>query len=211
MDLLADPDLADTMLADAEAFALTLSRTACDRFPLDWLWTGDDVGGQLSMMMSPACWRERIAPRLARIIEVGKSRGLWTAYHSCGAIGPIIPDLIDMGLDVLNPIQSNCPGMDADVLKREYGKDLAFMGGVDTQGVLPNGSVGDVRRETERLLETMTQDGGGYILAASHTIPPEAPMENIFAVYEAAGITQEEINDRAAAARKAVDRAGESD
>jgi len=211
MDLLAAPDVADTMLADAEAFALTMSRTACDRFPLDWLWTGDDVGGQLAMMMSPECWRERIGGRLARIFEVGKSRGLWVAYHSCGAIAPIIADLIEMGLDVLNPIQCNCPGMDAGDLKREFGADLAFMGGVDTQGVLPDGSADEVRRETETLLETMTSDGGGFILAASHTVPPEAPMENIFAMYEAAGVTAEEIHDRAAVVRKAVDRGGESD
>jgi uroporphyrinogen decarboxylase len=211
IDLIADPDLADMMLADAEAFILAMSRTACDRYPIDWLWTGDDVGGQLSMMMSPTCWRELIGPRLARIMEVGKSRGLWVAYHSCGAIRPIIPDLIEMGLDVLNPIQCNCPGMEAAELKREFGKDLAFMGGVDTQGVLPNGAADEVKRETEQLLETMTADGGGYILAASHTVPPEAPLENIFAVYEAAGVTKEEILDNAAVARKAVDRGGESD
>ena len=198
LDLAADPDLARHELAAASAFSLHLAEAACDRYPLDWLWTGDDIAGQQSMMMSPACWRDVIRPHLARILEVGKRHGLWTAYHSCGAIRPIIPDLIEIGLDVLNPIQCNCPGMDPLELKREYGRDLAFMGGVDTQETLPNGSADDVRRATERLIEGMTADGGGYILAASHTVPPETPMENIFAMYEVAGISREEIADRAA-------------
>ncbi|MDA0748044.1 MAG: methyltransferase [bacterium] len=201
LDLAADPDLADVMLAQAEAFSLKLSEAACARFALDWFWTGDDVGGQQAMMMSPQCWRELIRPRLERIFQVGKAHGLWVAYHSCGAIRPMIPDLIEMGLDVLNPIQCNCPGMDAADLKKEFGRDLAFMGGVDTQGLLPNGTADEVRQETERLLEVMTSGGGGYILAASHTVPPEAPLENVFAMYEAAGVSREEIFDRASEIR----------
>ena len=190
--------IADRMLDAAEAFAIRVSQEACDRFPLDWLWTGDDVAGQQAMVMSPACWREKIRDRLARIFDVGKSRDLWVAYHCCGALRPIIPDLIEIGLDVLNPIQCNCPGMDPGELKREFGRDLAFMGGVDTQGLLPNGTADEVRRGTERLVETMTADGGGFILAASHTVPPEAPLENVFAMYEAIGLGRDEIFDRAA-------------
>ena len=112
LDLAMRPAVAQKMLEQARAFALCVAQAACERFPLDWLWTGDDVGGQRAMVMSPACWREMIGPLLAPIMDVGKSRGLWVAYHSCGAIRPIIPDLIDMGLDLLNPVQCNCPGMD---------------------------------------------------------------------------------------------------
>ncbi len=83
-------------------------------------------------------------------------------------------------------------------MKREFGSQLSFMGGVDTQGVLPNGSADDVRRATRRLIEGMTADGGGYILAASHTVPPETPLENIFAMYAEAGLDRETIFDRAA-------------
>jgi len=202
MDLAADPELAAHMLAKNEAFMIELSEIACRRFPLDWLWTGDDIAGQQGMIMSPACWRKLIKPRLKRIFDIGKKHHLWIAYHSCGAIRPIIPDLIDIGLDVLNPIQCNCPGMDAGQLKREYGKDLTFMGGLDTQNVLPNGSVDEVRRATGDLLETMTADGGGYILAASHTIPPETPLDNIYAMYDMAGIPREAIRDRAADMRR---------
>jgi uroporphyrinogen decarboxylase len=92
--------------------------------------------------------------------------------------------------------------MDALELKREYGRDLAFMGGVDTQELLPKASAAEVRRTTEALIGGMTADGGGYILAASHTVSPETPDENIFAMYEAAGIGRAEIFDRAAAIRR---------
>jgi len=202
VDLAANPSLATAMLQKAGDFSCRISEAACQCFALDWLWTGDDVGGQQSLIMSPDCWRELIKPHLARIVQVGRSRGLWVAYHSCGAIHPIIPDLIEIGLNVLNPIQCNGPGMNPYELKKEFGKRLAFMGGIDTQELLPKGTTADVRRETERLLAAMTADGGGYILAASHTIPPETPIDNIFALYAAAGVSREEIMDRAAEVRK---------
>lgn len=201
-DLAARPAVARQMLKQAGRFAVHLSEQACTRFALDWLWAGDDVGGQFGMMMSPDCWREMILPELAEIFAVGKSRGLWVAFHCCGAIRPLIPDLIEAGLDVLNPIQCNCPGMAPVELKAEFGADIAFMGGVDTQDLLPHATADEVRRATAELLEQMTAGGGGYILAASHTVPPETPLENIWAMYDAAGLGAEEIFDRAADARR---------
>lgn len=203
-DLAADPGTVEVMLREAGRFEVSLGEGACERFGLDWLWTGDDVGGQRSMIIHPELWRRMIRPHLADIFDVGKKRGVWVAYHSCGAIRPIIPDLIEMGLDVLNPIQPNCPGMDPCELKREFGDRLAFMGGVDTQELLPRGSAEEVYRETRRLLEVMTSGGGGYILAASHAVPPETPLGNIFALYDAAGISKAEILDRAASIRAAA-------
>ena len=201
-DLLAAPDLANELLLKATAFSIEISERSCEKFPLDWLWTGDDVGGQQSMMLSPELWRDMFKPKLKKIFDVGKSRGLWVAYHSCGSIRPIIPDLIEIGLDVLNPIQCNCPGMNPYELKKEFGNKLSFMGGVDTQNLLPYGTTDEVYRETLKLVEHMTDDGGGYILAASHVIPPETPVENIFAMYQAAGVRKEEIFDMAADVRK---------
>lgn len=199
----ADPSpAARGLLERAGAFSEKLAAVACDRFLPDWLWTGDDVGGQQGPIMSPSCWRERLREPLARIVRVGKERGLFVAYHSCGGIRPIVPDLIAIGVDVLNPVQCNCPGMDPLALKREFGQRLAFMGGVDTQELLPRGSAAQVRRATEQLLDGMTAGGGGYILAASHTVPPETPLENIFALYAAAGLSEESIRDRAADLRR---------
>lgn len=204
LDMVLLPDLAATMLERCADFSIALARRASADFPLDWLWTGDDVASQQAMMMSPKTWRQLIKPQLKRVFEIGKQKGLWVAYHCCGALRPIIPDLIEIGLNVLNPVQGNCPGMNPLELKNEFGKSLAFMGGMDTQDLLPNGTVQQVRRETARLLEGMTADGGGYILAASHTIPSETPDENIFAMYAEAGISRVEIFDHAAQIRKLI-------
>ena len=197
-DMAAEPALAQELFRRCADFAVGLSREACRRFPLDWLWAGDDVASQSGLMMSPAMWREMVKPELKRVFDVGRGHGIPNAYHCCGALRPIIPDLIEIGMDVLNPVQCNCPGMEPLELKRAFGTRVAFMGGVDTQGVLPCGSADDVRRATRRLIDGMTTDGGGYILAASHTIPPETPLDNIFAMYAEAGISREEIFDRAA-------------
>ncbi len=202
VDIAENPSLAAAMFGRCADFAVMLSRESLARFSPDWLWTGDDVAGQNSLVMSPRSWRELIRPHLQRVVEVGKSKGLPVAYHCCGALRPIIPDLIEIGIDVLNPVQCNCPGMDPLDLKREFGGSLTFMGGVDTQELLPHGTADQVRKASERLLEGMTSDGGGYILAASHTIPPETPDENIFAMYAAAGLELSEIYDRAADLRR---------
>ncbi len=198
LEMAMEPEFIAEMFSMCADFSIILSEKAASRYSLDWLWTGDDAASQQAMLMSPQSWREMVKPQLKRILDVAKSRGLYVAFHSCGAIRPIVPDLIEIGLDVLNPIQCNCEGMDPIELKKEFGSELAFMGGVDTQGVLPNGSADDVRKATARLIEGMTIDGGGYILAASHTVPPETPIENIFAMYEVAGISKELIFDKAA-------------
>jgi len=201
VDMAADPELACEMLGRCGQFAAELAEEACQRFPLDWLWTGDDVASQRSLMMSPSTWRAMVKPFLQLSFDVGKRHGLPIAYHCCGALRPIIPDLIEMGLDVLNPVQCNCNGMEAIALKRDFGSQLTFMGGVDTQEVLPHATADEVRNATRKLIDIMTSDGGGYILAASHTIPPETPTDNIFAMYHEAGITREEAFDRAAQIR----------
>jgi len=197
-------DLTQQMLNRCTEFSIELSEKACERFDLDWLWLGDDAAGQQSMLMHPETWRQMVKPLLKQNADVGKRHGIYVAFHSCGAIRPIIEDLIEIGVDVLNPIQCNCPDMEPLELKSQFGRDLAFMGGIDTQGVLPNGTSSQVRRATARLLEGMSADGGGYILAASHAVPPETPDDNIFAMYDEAGISREEIFDKAAQIRKSL-------
>ncbi|MGA3265293.1 MAG: uroporphyrinogen decarboxylase family protein [Verrucomicrobiota bacterium] len=198
LEMAAEPEVTAEMFNRCADFSCELAEAACQRFALDWLWAGDDVASQRSMLMSPASWRKLIKPPLKRVFDIGTRHGVWVAYHCCGTLRPIIPDLIEMGLHVLNPIQCNCPGMEAAELKREFGRQLTFMGGVDTQELLPRASAAEVRRATRRLLDIMTADGGGYILAASHTVPPETPFENLFAMYAEAGLPREAIFDRAA-------------
>jgi len=204
MDFAINPELSMEMLKRCADFAYRLSEGALVRFDLDWLWTGDDAGSQIGMMFSPQNWRDMIKPNLKRIFDLSHEKDTCVAFHSCGAIRPIIGDLVEIGLDVLNPIQCNCDGMDPLELKKEFGENLAFMGGVDTQDLLPNGTVAEVRNATARLVEGMTADGGGYILAASHTVPPETPDENIFAMYNAAGLSREAIFDTAADIRNSA-------
>jgi uroporphyrinogen decarboxylase len=204
IDMAGNSGLAYEMLGRCADFAADLGRAACRRFPMDCLWTGDDVASQRSLMMSPGTWRKMIKPHLKRAFDVGKAHGLAIAYHCCGALRPIIPDLVEMGLDILNPVQCNCPGMNAAELKREFGSVLTFMGGVDTQETLPHGTADEVRRATRDLIDVMSGGGGGYVLAASHTVPPETPVENIFAMYHEAGITREAAFDRAAQIRTAL-------
>jgi len=205
MDIVLYPEMFATIMEKCTDHSLALAKNSSNRLSLDWLWTGDDVGGQNAMMMSPKCWRERIKPQLERIFRFGKQQGLWVAYHSCGSIRDIIPDLIEIGLDVLNPIQCNCPGMDPSDLKKEFGDSLTFMGGVDTQDLLPNGTEHEVQREVSKLLDRVAH-GGGYILAASHTIPPETPLDNIFALYSVAGVSREMILDKASDVRNALSK-----
>lgn len=201
-DIVLDRGLFQIMINQAADFNLHLAKKAVQEFELDWLWSGDDVAGKENLIMSPEDWREIIKPRLKEIFDVGKTNGLWMAHHCCGALRSIIPDLIEMGLDILNPIQCDCVGMNPAELKKDFGSDLAFVGGVDTIELLPNATSDIVFNETKKLIETMTADGGGYILAASHTIPPETPMDNIFALYEAADISKEQIFDTASDIRK---------
>jgi uroporphyrinogen decarboxylase len=201
LDIAESPELAAEMFRRCADFAVLLAQEAFRRYALDWLWTGDDVASQNQMMISPRTWRILVKPALQQVFEIGKAHGTWIAYHCCGALAPVIPDLIEMGMDVLNPIQIGCPGMDIFALKREYGQQITLMGGIDTQYLLPYAAEKEVRTTVRRLLDAMQPDGG-YILAASHTIPPETPLENIFALYQEAGLSREEIFTRAAEIRQ---------
>lgn len=141
---------------------------------------GDDLATQLAPLFSPAMFRELILPHLRRLFAVYKEAGLPMAMHSCGNIGAFLPDLLDIGLDLLEPVQ---PCMDLAFLKREYGRDLAFWGGIDTQRLLPFGTPDEVRRETSRVIRTLGQ-GGGYIIGPSQEIMRDVPLENIVAMLE---------------------------
>jgi len=152
----------------------------------DIIWTGDDFGTQRGMLISPELWREVFKPRFRRVFRELKkcNPNVKIAYHSCGSIVPIIPDLIEIGLDILNPLQPYAYGMDRKILKNKYGDKLSFFGGIDEQKILPYGSIKDVKEEVRRAIFDLAP-GGGYILAAAHNIQPDTSVENIFSIYEA--------------------------
>ena len=150
----------------------------------DVIRTGDDVATQRGMMMSLPMWRRWLKPRLAEVIAAAKKANpdILVFYHSDGAATPIIPDLIGIGVDILNPIQVEC--MDPVALKREFGADIAFWGSIGTQTTLPFGTPEDVRREVRTRIETMGT-GGGLLLGPTHYVEPDVPWENLLAFKEA--------------------------
>jgi uroporphyrinogen decarboxylase len=145
----------------------------------------DDFAGQFRMLVSPASYRRLVKPlhrELFDFIHAHTKAKLF--FHSCGAIRPVIPDLIEIGVDILNPIQVSATGMDSAELKREFGKDITFWGGgVDTQRVLGDGTPEQVRADTRRRIEDLAP-GGGFVFATVHNIQGNVPPENIMAMWE---------------------------
>jgi len=153
------------------------------KFGVDGILLSDDYGHQQSLLMSPKHWREFIKPRLKIFFAEVKSAGLFTFLHSCGNVSEIIPDLIELGLDVLHPIQPEA--MDIVSLKAKYGDKLAFFGGISTQQMLRNGTPDEVEAEVQRTIKIMV-NGGGYILAPGITLQHDVPLENILAFIRSA-------------------------
>jgi uroporphyrinogen decarboxylase len=147
---------------------------------------GDDVASQTGMWMSPADYRRYVKPLHARIIGFIKQRTqAKIIHHCCGACHAIIGDLIEIGVDALNPTQTSAEGMDPFELKKEFGKDMTFWGGIDVRHLLPKGSVQDVEREVKRHIDALAP-GGGFIFAPSHIIQSDCRPENVLAMYRTA-------------------------
>jgi uroporphyrinogen decarboxylase len=150
---------------------------------LDMIYVYDDVATQNSLMISPKDWRRLIRPRQQKIFDQVHRYGKLVMYHCDGAIAPLIPELIEIGVDVLNPIQPDARGMDSAGLKQQFGSQLTFHGGVDIIRTLPRGNVQDVQAEVRQRVRVLGE-GGGYILCSSHHIQADTPLQNILAMYE---------------------------
>jgi len=183
MDLVTEPMLAGALLDKVTEICAALAARLAS-YDIDILWLADDFGTQRALIVRPEAWREWFKERLRTVIHAAKSVNpdLLIAFHSDGKIDEIIPELIDIGVDVLNPIQPEV--MDPAALKREYGQDLAFWGGVGTQTTMPFGTATGVR-ETVRDLIATVGEGGGFLIAPTHLVEPEVPWENIVAFIEA--------------------------
>jgi len=183
-DLLLHPAFVHELLQRLEEIILR-NMDAMSRYAVDAFFLSDDYGLQENLMMRPATWREFIKPHLVNIFRKGHQLGRICFLHSCGNVSEIVPDLIEVGLDVLHPIQPEA--MDIAGLKKEYGSDLTFYGGLGTQQVLVRGSPGEVREEVKRLAEVMGQ-GGGYILGPGISIQHDVPLGNLLALIEEASL-----------------------
>jgi uroporphyrinogen decarboxylase len=148
---------------------------------------GDDLAGQPGPLFSPKFYRQVVRPRQQRVVDAIKAHSkakIW--YHTCGDCSAYIPDFIEMGIDILNPVQISTPGMDPQKLKDRWGKEIVFWGGgIDSQHVLPFATPDEVRQEVKKNVEIF-KPGGGFVFNNVHNIQGGVPPENVVAMYEAA-------------------------
>lgn len=184
IDMSVRPDYTNALFDKVMEFPLRAGLRLIDE-NVDMLWLGDDVGMQQCMMMSPEMWRAYLKPRMKKLISAFKEKrpDILVAYHSCGYIVPVIEDLIEIGLDILNPIQPLA--MDPAAVKDAYGDRLCYWGAICVQETLPHGSEADIRGEVKLRMKTIGRDGG-YMMSPAHTIQADTSLENVLAFYRAA-------------------------
>jgi uroporphyrinogen decarboxylase len=180
MAMIDDKPFVHELLDRILKFNLEVIENVCS-FDVDAMMFGDDWGMQTGLITGPNAWREFIEPRIRQMYGLVKSKGKLVFIHSCGKVDRLFPELIECGVDAFNPFQPEV--MDVFEIKKQYGEQLSFFGGISVQKTLPYGTVAQVRDEVQRLLDVIGQDGG-YIAAPSHAIPPDAKPENIAAAIE---------------------------
>ena len=183
VDVALNPAFVEALLRGIADYILETMKILFARCEFDCVALSDDYGTQRGLLISPAQWRRLVKPLLREIFGLAKENGRAAFLHSCGNVYEIIGDLIDIGLDVLHPIQPEA--MDIYQLKREFGRDITFCGGLGTQDLLPRGTPDQVREEVRILKEKMGKDGG-YILEPGITVQADVPLENMIAMIEEA-------------------------
>jgi uroporphyrinogen decarboxylase len=185
VDLVAEPEIPRYLMGRIADVHVENTRRVLDLVGdrLDLVYLYDDVAAQNSLLISPQTWRGEIRPHHARLVELAHGRGVPVMYHCDGAVVPLIPELIELGVDVLNPIQPDARGMDPRALKDAFGDRLAFHGGVDIVTTLPRGTPDEVADEVRHLVDVLGENGG-YVLCSSHHVQPDTPVENVLAMYE---------------------------
>lgn len=186
MDVIDDPDYVQAVLDRIEDVQTKMMKRYFAEVgdSLDMVFVSDDMGSQSSLLISPRQWDLLIKDRMKRWCDMIHDAGYKVFYHTDGAAEPLIPRLIEAGIDILNPIQHICPGMEMDQLKAKYGDKLIFHGGVDNQGALPFGSKDDVVAETMNCLTNLGAGKQGYLPCSCHNIQAGTPVQNIIAMIE---------------------------
>jgi uroporphyrinogen decarboxylase len=178
-----EPGFVDRLLQGIADYILATMEILFDRFPFDGIALSDDYGTQQSLIIRPEAWRCLVKPRLAEIFARAKQAGRTVFLHSCGNVQSVVPDLAELGLDILHPIQPEA--LDPFELKRQFGRELTFCGGLGTQNLLNSGTPEQIRDEVGRLKRGLGC-GGGYILEPGITIQADVPLENMLALIDAA-------------------------
>ena len=186
IDMIEHPDIVDYCLDHLFDLARENSTRIYESLPgqVNISYVAEDLGSQESLMFSLEHIRRFLLPRMKRMVDLAHEAGAFVFFHSDGAIRDVLPDMIALGMDVLNPIQWRCPGMEREQLRRDFGDQLVFHGGVDNQQTLPFGTPEDVRTEVGENLRTLGANGR-YILAPCHNIQSVSPPENVVALYAA--------------------------
>jgi uroporphyrinogen decarboxylase len=185
-DLVANPVLAEALLEHALAVEIGIAELVLDEVgdQVDVVCFPDDLGFQDRPYMRPEVYRQRVKPYHRRLVDAIKSKtAAKVVLHSDGAIYPLIADFIDIGVDILNPVQVSSSGMDSQRLKAEFGADMSFWGGIDTNWALPSGTPEDVRNEVKKRVRELGS-GGGYVLASVHNIQSDVPADNVVAMFD---------------------------
>jgi len=189
IDMMTQPQVLEAIIDRTLGFWLDWFRLFLDEAAdvVDVIMIGDDLAGQNGPLFAPRLYRQIIKPRQKRLVQYIRSRTkakIW--YHTCGAVLEYLPDLLDNGIDILNPVQISAKGMDPARLKAEFGDRLVFWGGgIDAQHVLPRASPQEVREHVRRNLEAF-KPGGGYVFNNVHNIQGDVPPENVLAMFDAA-------------------------
>jgi uroporphyrinogen decarboxylase len=183
-DMLQNPDMATALLDRITEIRIFQAQTVA-RIGVDVMALGDDISMQTGMLMSPRMWRKWFKPRLAAVIAAAREvkPDILVQYHTDGDCRAVIPELIEVGVDILNPIQPEC--MDPVEIKQQYGDRLSFSGTIGTQSTMPHGTPEEVRAAVKRMVATVGA-GGGLFLAPTHVIEPDVPWENVLAFVDAA-------------------------
>lgn len=186
MDMIAEPEIVNYCLDKLFNICYENTRRIFEAIPgmVMITYVAEDLGGQTGLMYSPAHIREFLLPRMKRMMELTKQHGSFVFHHTDGAARDILPDLIETGIEVLNPVQWRCPGMEREGLKSDFGDKLIFHAAVDNQYTIPFGTVEEVRQEVQDNYRILGA-GGGYILGPCHNIQSVGPAENVVALYEA--------------------------
>jgi len=188
MDPLLDPEFTHHLVGRISDFFYAYHRKlfeACEG-QIDVTQVTDDLGCQTGPLISLKVYREFYKPHHQRGIALAHEFGIRVMHHDDGGIRPFLPDLAGIGVDILNPVQWACPGMELAGLKRDFGKRFCFHGGVENQRILPFGTPEEVRAEVRHCIDALAADGTGYILAPCHNIQVVSPVENIVAMYDEA-------------------------
>jgi uroporphyrinogen decarboxylase len=188
VDPLLFPDFSDRLTGKLADLKIEFWEMALEKLSgvVDIVAEADDYGSQESQLIDPDSFRIYYKPHIARIINTIKTKApkAKVMFHSCGNVRPIIPDFIEMGIDILNPVHIRATGMEPRQLKKDFGKDIVFWGGgVDTQKILASGTVGEVADDVKRNIEALAP-GGGFVFSTVHNIQSEVPPQNIMAMYE---------------------------